>query len=145
MSRHTFEQILRYLRVPWLTGAILATVCAGVALAASNSIHIKTPKRVKRGAAYSIKLSGHAARTERLYMFVDFFHCTKSPAGEHFKNRANGDYWTVNGNFHEVSGGWHSPLAAPYHVCAYLVKASKPLNPSTGVVAHRFATFHVHR
>jgi hypothetical protein len=129
--------------------ALLAMFVADAA-AAGNVIHVQAPGNARQCSShcarkhklYSIGLSGHARGTKLLYLFVDYNACASTPAEEH--SRANGDIWQVSGDFSEVSPGWHTPRAGPDHVCAYLVRASAPRNPSSGVVAHAFATYTVH-
>ncbi len=125
-------------------GALFATGLASTALAATNSIHVKAPAGAKVGQPYSVTLSGHAAKAEKLYMFVDYYRCGSTPAVEYNNHHANGDFWNVKGRFKETSSGWRSPDRAPYHVCAYLFKRSSPRIPANGLIAHKFVTFQVH-
>jgi hypothetical protein len=90
-------------------------------------------------------VKGHAARKERLYLFIDYFKCGATPHVEHAVHAANGDFWTVQGRFVALSPGWRSPRAAPYHACAYLVKPSEPLNPTRGIIKRKFRAFQVHK
>ena len=124
-----------------LATGLLAAVLAASAWAAGNVIRISTPRHATANHNYSIGFRGHANTTEHLYMFVDAHACGANPAIEHA--RANGDIWTVKGNFHVVAKGWHGP-ASKQHVCAYLVKFSEPENSPNGVLAHRFKGFIVH-
>ncbi len=142
MNRRTLDR--RFFKVPALAVAIACTAFAGSALASGsgNSIHVSVPGHVRVGVQYSVTIKGHAAKSEALYMFVDYFKCASTPAGEH--HRANGDIWAVHGSFKKVSSGWNSPKTGADHVCAYLVKASAPRNPSSGVLAHKFLTYTVH-
>ncbi len=127
-----------------IAATLLSLGIAGTALAASDSIHVKTPTNAKVGVAYSIAMSGHATKHEKLYMFVDYYKCGATPAVEYASHRANGDFWNVNGNFKETSRGWRSPVKAAYHACVYLVKKSAPRIPSGGILAHKFVSFRVH-
>jgi hypothetical protein len=123
-------------------GAVLSALFVATAVASGNVVLAHAPGNVTVGTRYAIKLSGHADTTERLYMFVDYQSCASTPAGEHV--RANGDIWKVKGDFRETSANWSSPHKGKDHVCAYLVKASAPKNPSGGVLAHDFVTYYVH-
>lgn len=126
-----------------LTAAIVATAFGGTALAASNSISIKTPSSARVNKSYSFTVSGSAATSERLYFFDDVFNCGANPHVEHAVHNANGKDYLVNGAFRKVSNGWRSPKAKTYHVCAYLVNASEPFNGSGGVITHTFKAFTV--
>lgn len=121
----------------------LATAFVGNAQAAGESIYITPPSSAKVGISYSFTVSGYAPQTEQLYFFDDVESCGSSPYVEHAVHNANGDDYTVTGNFQNVSSGWNSPKATTYYVCAYLVDASEPLNPSGGVLAEKFQSFAV--
>jgi hypothetical protein len=133
---------LRNLRRASLVAAGVSAVFVATALASGNVVHAHAPQAATVGQSYAIRLSGHATKTERLYMFVDYHSCASTPGGEHV--RANGDIWTVKGDFRETSPGWSSPLKGKDHVCAYLVKASAPKNPNGDVLAHDFVTYVIH-
>src|SRR5437763_6188653 len=94
-------------RAPVLAAGVLA-LFAATALATGNFVTAHAPRHAQANQHYSIKLSGHAKRIERLYMFVDYHRCGATPAAEHA--RANGDIWTVQGDFAVKSAGWSSPL-----------------------------------
>lgn len=142
MSRAVARSQVRKLSRATVLGSVLSALSVATALASGNAVNAQPPSTVHVGTPYAIRLSGHANKTERLYMFVDYHGCAATPAGEHV--RANGDIWTVNGDFKEKSAGWTSPLKGKDHVCAYLVKASAPKNPSGGVLAHDFVSYQVH-
>ena len=108
----------------------------------SNAIQIHPPTSAHVNQLFAIGLTGTAAQSETLYMYVDYYTCSSTPAGEHAKG-APSNHWTVSGSFHELSKGWKASKAHVYHVCAYLVKAGEPLNPSAGVLAHAFANLPV--
>ncbi len=142
MSRAIARSQVRNLRRATLLGGVLSALFVTTALASGNVVHAYPPGHARVNIPYAIKLSGHANRTERLYMFVDYHSCASTPAGEHV--RANGNIWTVNGDFKEKSPGWKSPLKGKDYVCAYLVKASAPKNPNGAVLAHDFVTYYIH-
>jgi hypothetical protein len=136
----------RYLRASGLAAMILCAVLVGTALAKSaNSMRLIVPAHAKVNQKYSVTVKGHVAKKETLYLFIDYYKCGRTPYAEHVLHAANGDYWSLKaGKFTARSPGWRSPRKAPYHACAYLVKASAPLNPRHGVIARKFKTFRVH-
>ncbi len=117
-----------------LTAATVLCAFGGAALAAGNSISINVPTNAKVNKNYSFTVSGFAPTTERLYYFNDVKKCGANPHVEHAVHNANGYAPTVHGNFKYVSGGWRSPQAKTYYVCAYLVKSSEPKNGPNGVL-----------
>jgi hypothetical protein len=120
----------------------LAAVGAGTALAAgANRIRLTVPKHARIKHSYSLALGGHAATSERLYLFVDYHRCGRNPAVEH--RRAPGYYWTVDGSFHEVSRGWTSHLRGVDHSCGYLQKLSEPLNAPGGILARAQRSYRI--
>jgi hypothetical protein len=127
-------------RVPLITGALLA-VFAATALAAGNTLHVHAPSNATALEKYEVKLDGHAVGTKRLYVFLDYAGCRRTPAGEH--QRANGFIWQVSGDYSKVGLG-RSPHSGTNHICAYLVKPSKAKNPKIGIVATDFVTFTIH-
>ncbi len=134
--------------VPALAAAILCTVLVGTAVAASNKIsRIGVPAHAKVKQRFSITVKGHAAHRVTMYVFFDAFACKSNPAAE-YKRHAYGLFGPVKkGNFNLLV---KPPAKLPgqaikIHVCAYLVKASAPRNPSSGVLAHRYASFRVHK
>lgn len=142
MSGARAQGQIRRLRRMSLGALGASALLAAPAWASGNAIlHIKTPRHATAHQKYSIGVSGHARRTETLYMFIDHRACGANPAVEHA--RANGVIWVVHGDFHKTSRGWSGP-ASSQHVCAYLAKASAPKNSPHGVLAHRFKAFTVH-
>jgi trypsin len=123
---------------PWIESWISN---GGPVAPAANSITITAPSHATAHHAYSIRVTGHANTTERLYVFLDYRGCARTPAGEH--NRANGYLWTVQGAFSKTSQG-KSPQAGQNHVCAYLAKNSEPKNSPNGVLAQAFKSFRVY-
>jgi hypothetical protein len=113
----------------------------GTAVASSNSVQVTPPSSVPAKTLYSISLSGHAARKERLYLFVDYHKCGANPQVEH--SRASGDYWYVNGDFTEVAKGWYARKTGKDHVCAFLQKKSQAVNAAGGVTAHAFKAYQI--
>ncbi len=134
--------------VPALAVAILCTVLVGTAVAASNRIsRIGVPAHAKVKQRFSITVKGHAAHRVTMYVFFDARACKSNPAAE-YKRRAYGLFGPVKkGDFNLlVKPSPRLPSQAiKIHVCAYLVRASAPKNPSSGVLAHRFASFRVHK
>jgi hypothetical protein len=123
-------------------GVVISVIgLAGTALATGNSVSVKPPSTVKANTLYSITISGHAKKKERLYLFVDYLSCGANPNIEHFTHGAPGDYWYVKGDFSKVSSGWHSGKTGQDHVCAYLQKKSQPVNGAGGVKATSFKTY----
>lgn len=90
---------------------------------------------------FYVGLTGTAAQSETLYMYLDYYACGSTPAVEHSRG-APSIHWTVRGSYHE-SATAKAPRAHVYHVCAFLVKSSAPLNPASGVLAHAFANLTV--
>jgi hypothetical protein len=125
-----------------IAGALLATFAA-TALAAGNSVHVRTPRHAHANVSYNVKLSGHAAGTKILYIFADYKPCASTPAEEHGAHHANGYIWAVSGDYSKTAVA-KTPRAGTDHACAYLVNKSEPKNPSSGIVAHDFATYTVH-
>jgi hypothetical protein len=138
----TIRRALHCLRTPVLAAAILATACAGSALASGNRAHVKVPKHAKAGVAYAVTIGGHTAAIARLYLFIDYHKCGANPAVEH--QRANGVYWTVQGTFTKTSHGWRTPTKGPDHACVYLVKPSAPIDSPLGVLVRARAKYRIH-
>jgi hypothetical protein len=133
-----------------LLAAGLPALCTATAAAAENVVEAHAPRHARVSDAraahfYSVRVSGHAQSREQLYMFVDYTRCASSPGGEHAKIGVSGDIWTVRGDFRVRSGGWTASAKGKDHICSYLVRGSAPSNPFTGVLAHDFVTFRVHR
>lgn len=130
-------------RVLSLAAALVVLGFAGAAVArGGNRVHVRVPKHAKLNRYYSISLHGSAAKTERLYLFLDYHGCGANPAVEHA--RANGDVWIVHGSFNEVAKHWRSSLRGVDHACAYLQRASKPENSRGGIVARASKAYRVH-
>ncbi len=110
---------------------LFAASFAGSARAAGNSLGIQPPTNAKVGKGYSFTVSGVAASSERLYLFDDIDSCGPSPHVEHAVHDANGGEYVVSGSFTKTSGGWRSPKATTYHICAYLASSSAPYYPTS--------------
>jgi hypothetical protein len=123
----------------------LSAVFAATTLAASgNSVKPIPPPHPRAGVDYSIRVKGHASRSDTLYLFADYRRCAATPSEEHYLHGAFGYIWYhVKGDFDKASGLFKS-RARRDHACAYLVKSSEPKNPNRGVVARGFATYRVH-
>jgi hypothetical protein len=142
MSTRTIQRILRRLRAPALTGAVLAIACVGSAVASDYHAEVKVPKRAKAGVAYAVTIDGHAAAVARLYLFIDYHKCGANPAVEH--QRANGVYWMVHGKFTKTSHGWRTPTKGPDRACVYLVDPSAPIDSALGVLVRAHAKYRIH-
>src|SRR5262249_30737984 len=126
---------------PVIAGAILFAALMGTALAATSSISsVQVPSHATVGKTYSITVRGTAAKPAALYLFDDYHQCKRTPAGEH--RQANGHIWQVNGPF-KTTSKWQSPSAHTWHACVFLVKGTAPRNPSHGIIARHFSSFHV--
>jgi hypothetical protein len=60
-------------------------------------------------------------------------------------HRANGDIWTVQGQFKKISKHWLAPrrYIGLDHACGYLQRLSEPENSDSGVLARGFTTYAV--
>jgi hypothetical protein len=138
----------RLVGVPALAAVILCTSLAGTAVAAGSRIsRIGVPAHAKVNRRFSITVKGHAAHKVTMYVFFDALACKGNPAAE-FNRRAYGLFGPVQkGDFNLlVRPSAKLPnRAIRIHVCVYLVAASAPKNPRSGVLAHRYASFRVHR
>jgi hypothetical protein len=133
---------IRRLRRVSLSAVGVGVLCATTALAVTgNTVNVHKPLNARVGTPYRIKITGFATGHKALYAFLDYHNCRSTPAAEH--HRANGYIWAVSGAYSEATNG-NTPNPGMDHICAYLVKASAPRNPATGVVAHDFVTFTVH-
>jgi hypothetical protein len=120
-----------------LAAAILCMGLAGTALAGASKIsRVGVPSHAKVNKEFSITIRGHAAKRERLYLFLDFFKCAGGPAGER-SHHAPSVSGPVHGRFNLISKHWKSGRAGRIHACTYLV------GQGSGVIAHRFASFQV--
>lgn len=123
--------------------ALVLMGCAGTAVAASNAVHVKTPRHARYGRPYSISVRGHAAGRERLYLFVDRYPCMDSPYGEHYARLAPERIWYVRGSFTKVSRHWRTKFRAVFRACVYLQVDGLPANTAGGVLATASRTFRV--
>jgi hypothetical protein len=134
-----------------VAGVVLAA--AGTAFAGGNNVHAGIPAHVvvskkHHQHPYFIKLTGTAAGTKHLYLFVDSAKCGPNPKVEYSRTGADGTaygyYWKkISGSFSRQAG-FRTLRAGPDHACAYLANSSAPRNGAGGVVAHSFKVYQVH-
>jgi hypothetical protein len=138
-----------------LVAGVAVLAAAGAAFAAGSSVHVSVPRaRVSvkvnnhYNHPYKITVSGSAAVTEHLYLFIDSKKCGANPKVEYNRTgtygTAYGYYWrTVSGRFSHKAG-FATIAVTKDHACAYLSKASVRKNSASDVVAHAFKTYQVH-
>jgi hypothetical protein len=124
---------------------LVAVFAAGTALAAgANRIRLGAPRDARSGVGYTVSVSGHAAKEERLYLFVDYHACGRNPAIETVHGGVYGVHWIVKrGKFHERLRVTSTGVGTD-HLCAYLQKRSEPLNAPGGILARAHLSYRIH-
>jgi hypothetical protein len=106
-----------------------------------NIVKARVRGRVRRNRRYTIALVGYARDRDRVYLFVDYKRCARTPSQEHA--RASGEIWYVSHRFTLISRGWRASRHRLDHACGYLQDAAVPTNAGYGLLARTETRFRV--
>ena len=120
----------------------LALPAAGLAGTPAYTLKVKVPRRVSSLAYYKVRVNGHAGKSAKLLVFLDYHACGRGPEAELGRGAPEASS-AVAGAFSKVITS-HSELPpgktrAVDHVCAYLFGGAG----AGHVLARAHAVFHV--